>query len=131
MTVTGDDLLVVDPGRRERFLDASAGVERLRGKRTVWDLRSDTRGRTNQREIIAAGRCMPVKARLRELCSAVREVAERIGTVVFTWERRGPTAVRAPRRRGAQCSTMTVDDPDVHLLELGMATSALTGLLLA
>lgn len=27
----------------------------------------------------------PANPRLRELCGAVREVAERIGTVVFTW----------------------------------------------
>jgi hypothetical protein len=27
----------------------------------------------------------PANRRLRELCGAVREAAERIGTVVFTW----------------------------------------------
>jgi ribonuclease HI len=31
------------------------------------------------------GRREPANPRLRELCGAVRELAERIGTVVFTW----------------------------------------------
>jgi ribonuclease HI len=31
------------------------------------------------------GSRQPANPRLRELCSAVREAAERIGTVVFTW----------------------------------------------
>jgi ribonuclease HI len=35
-------------------------------------------------EHVTGGR-EPANPRLRELCAAVREVAERIGTVVFTW----------------------------------------------
>jgi ribonuclease HI len=43
--------------------------------------------RCDARLIVAqvSGQREPVNPRLRELCDAVRETAERIGTVVFTW----------------------------------------------
>jgi ribonuclease HI len=50
------------------------GLDRL-------DVRCDARLIVEQ---VAGGRA-PANPRLRELCDAVREAAEHIGTVVFTW----------------------------------------------
>ena len=59
-----------------------AGLERARGLGLERiDARCDARLVV---EHVTGGR-EPTNPRLRELCVAVREAAERIGTVVFTW----------------------------------------------
>jgi ribonuclease HI len=59
-----------------------AGLERASGLGLDRvDVRCDARLIVEQ----VAGDREPVNPRLRSLCGAVREAAERIGTVVFTW----------------------------------------------
>ena len=51
----------------------------------------------------------PANPRLLGLCNAVRDAAERIGTVVFTWvPGRGQRARARARRRGARHASVTV-----------------------
>jgi ribonuclease H / adenosylcobalamin/alpha-ribazole phosphatase len=58
------------------------GLEHARGLGQVQvEARCDARLIVEQ----VTGRREPANPRLRELSSAVRETAERIGTVVFTW----------------------------------------------
>lgn len=59
-----------------------AGLERVSGLGLDRvDVRCDAKLVVEQ----VTGSREPTNPRLRELCAAVREVAERIGTVVFTW----------------------------------------------
>jgi ribonuclease HI len=59
-----------------------AGLERARGLGLDRvEARCDARLMVEQ----VTGTREPANPRLRELCGAVRELAERIGTVVFTW----------------------------------------------